>query len=247
MVERHRAPRQRRRLIAPPPRFVKGEARRTFAVARFDAGARATHIEAMSILKIARMGHPILRRVADPVPDPASAGVAALVRSMVETMEDADGTGLAAPQVHVPARVVVYRVDPSERRGVSEGVPLTALVNPTLTPLTEETAYDWEGCLSVPGLVGLVPRVTRIGLEAVTTEGERIEREVEGFHARVLQHECDHLDGILYPQRMDDLSLLLFADEMRHGPPEKARRLMGLSPRSESGSDAEVVEEEDAA
>lgn len=208
----------------------------------FDAGADAAHIERMSILKIAKMGHPVLRRVADPVPDPTAAGVRALVKNMVETMEDADGTGLAAPQVHVPARVVVYFVEASERRGAAENVPLTALVNPVVTPTTDEIAYDWEGCLSVPGLVGLVPRPTRVHLAAITPAGETIDKEVEGFHARVLQHECDHLDGILYPQRMDDLSLLLFADEMRHGPPEKARRLIGLPPRT--GGDEE---EENAA
>lgn len=191
----------------------------------------------MSILKIAKMGHPVLRQAAEPVPDPTAAGVQALIRNMVETMEDADGTGLAAPQVHVPARVVVYFVEASGRRGAREDVPLTALINPELTPLTDETAYDWEGCLSVPGLVGLVPRATKIGLKALSETGATIEREVDGFHARVLQHECDHLDGILYPQRMDDLSLLMFADEMRHGAPEKARRLIGLPARDTDTTD----------
>mgnify|MGYP003700363633 FL=1 len=187
------------------------------------------------------MGHPVLRRVAAAVEDPADPSVHALVEDMIETMEDADGTGLAAPQVHVPRRVVVYFVEASARRGAKDDVPLTALINPELTPLTDEIAYDWEGCLSVPGLVGMVPRATRIGLKALTPEGGVIEREVEGFHARVLQHECDHLDGILYPQRMDDLSLLMFADEMRHGAPEKARRLKGLAaldPESEETTDA---------
>ncbi|MBP5857044.1 peptide deformylase [Marivibrio halodurans] len=190
----------------------------------------------MAILKIARMGHPVLRRVADPVADPRAADIAALVRDMVATMADADGTGLAAPQVHVPLRVVVYFVEASRRRGVVDPVPLTALINPVVTPLGDDIAYDWEGCLSVPGLVGLVPRATWVRLDAQTPEGERIEREVAGFHARVLQHECDHLDGILYPQRMDDLSLLMFADEMRHGPPEKARRLMGLPEAAAPGT-----------
>ena len=200
----------------------------------FDARALAAHIKAMSILKIAKMGHPILRRVADPVPDAKVPGVQALVESMIETMEDADGTGLAAPQVHVPARIVVYFVEASERRGAVEDVPLSVLIKPQQTVLDDTITYDWEGCLSVPGLVGMVPRATRIGLSALDADGAVIEREVEGFHARVLQHECDHLDGILYPQRMDDLSLLMFADEMRHGPPEKARRLIGLAPRETS-------------
>lgn len=200
----------------------------------------------MSILKIARMGHPVLRRVADPVAEPGADEIAVLVEDMIETMEDADGTGLAAPQVHVPARVVVYFVEASARRGATASVPLTALINPVITPLTDETAYDWEGCLSVPGLVGLVPRATRVRVEAETPDGATIDEEVEGFHARVLQHECDHLDGILYPQRMDDLSLLLFADEMRHGPPEKARRLMGLPP-SDAGDEDSEEGESDAA
>lgn len=200
----------------------------------------------MSILKIARMGHPVLRRVADPVAEPGADEIAVLVEDMIETMEDADGTGLAAPQVHVPARVVVYFVEASARRGATASVPLTALINPVITPLTDETAYDWEGCLSVPGLVGLVPRATRVRVEAETPDGATIDEEVEGFHARVLQHECDHLDGILYPQRMDDLSMLLFADEMRHGPPEKARRLMGLPP-SDAGDEDPEEGESDAA
>ncbi len=109
-------------------------------------------------------------------------------------------------------------------------MPLTALFNSVIEPLTDEIAYDWEGCLSVPGMLGLVPRVTKIRLRADTPDGAGIDQEISGFHARVVQHECDHLDGILYPQRMDDLSLLLFREELRHGMPEKARRLMGLPP-----------------
>mgnify|MGYP000129383123 CR=1 FL=1 len=181
----------------------------------------------MSILKIARMGHPVLRQVAAPVTDPAAAEVQRLVADMVETMTDAHGTGLAAPQVHAPLRLVVYFV--SAGRGqlpAPEDVPLTVLVNPEITPLGEERLYDWEGCLSVPGLTGLVPRYRRIGLSALGLAGEKVECELQGFHARVVQHECDHLDGILYPQRMEDLSLLMFSEEMRHGPPEAARRLM---------------------
>lgn len=200
----------------------------------------------MAILKIARMGHPVLRRVADAVEDPQADGARTLVRNMVETMADADGTGLAAPQVHVPVRVVVYFVDTgSGRRDADGDVPLTALVNPELEPLTDETAYDWEGCLSLPGLTGLVPRYTKIGLRALTPSGERLEREVSGFHARVLQHECDHLDGVLYPQRMDDLSLLMFAEEMRHGAPEKARRLMGEAAPADGAGDPETTAEAD--
>lgn len=186
----------------------------------------------MALLKIAKMGHPVLRKPAERVTDPGAPEIIGLIEDMVDTMEDAQGTGLAAPQVHVPLSVVVYFVE--EERGGGDAVPLTALINPELEPVGDETAYDWEGCLSVPGLLGLVPRHTSIRLRADTPTGERIDRVVDGFHARVLQHECDHLHGILYPQRMDDLSLLLFREELRHGPPEKARALMGLPPLERS-------------
>jgi len=182
----------------------------------------------MAILKIARMGHPVLRQAAGPVEDPTAPQIRALVRNMVETMGDADGAGLAAPQVHVPLRVVVFHV-PEERAEEDEEdeetapAPLTVLINPEVEPLTEETELGWEGCLSVPGLVGAVPRYTKIRYAGVAPDGSRIEREAEGFHARVVQHECDHLDGILYPQRMTDLSLLLFPEELKHGVPEAMR------------------------
>jgi len=178
----------------------------------------------MSILKIARMGHPVLSCISEVVQDPTSPEVQNLIRNMVETMNDADGTGLAAPQVHIPLRIVVYFVQSARSDG--KDVPLTALINPEITPVGRTIDYDWEGCLSVPGLVGLVPRFTHIRIAADTPDGTRIEQEVDGFHARVLQHECDHLDGILYPQRMDDLSLLIFAEERRHGLPDYARDLM---------------------
>ena len=175
----------------------------------------------MAILKIARMGHPILRRKADPVADPTAPEIGRLIRDMLETMEDAGGTGLAAPQVHVPLRVVVFfvsghRAAAEDGPGIGAGradVPLTVLINPVIEPLTEEMALGPEACLSVPGLMGQVPRVTRIRYRGLTLEGEPLEREAEGFHARVVQHECDHLDGILYPQRMTDLSLLAFTSE----------------------------------
>jgi len=180
----------------------------------------------MAILKIARMGHPVLRRKADPVADPGAPEVVRLVQDMLDTMEDAGGTGLAAPQVHVPLRIVVFFV--SGRRaaeedgagGGAEAVPLTVLINPEIEHLTEEASLGPEACLSVPGLVGQVPRTTRIRYRGLTLEGERLEREAEGFHARVVQHECDHLDGILYPQRMTDLSLLAFTSEMGRLTPE---------------------------
>lgn len=194
------------------------------------------HKEAMAILKIARMGHPVLREKAEPVADPTAPEVRQLVADMIETMQDAGGTGLAAPQVHVPTRVVVYMVSASRLQEGEEAVPLTALVNPVLTPLGKDVAYGWEGCLSVPGLTGLVPRFNAVRLQAITPRGDVIDKKVSGFHARVLQHEIDHLDGKLYPQRMDDLSLLLFQEEMRFGIPERAKELM------EAKDDREVEE-----
>lgn len=173
----------------------------------------------MAILKIARMGHPVLRRRADEVLDPTAPEIRRLVVDMLETLDDVGGAGLAAPQVHVPVRVVIFHV-PAERADGDGPVPLTALVNPAIEALGGEQTLGWEGCLSVPGLTGVVPRHARIHYRGWTPEGERIDREVGGFHARVVQHECDHLDGILYPQRMTDLSLLLFVEELRHGFPE---------------------------
>lgn len=182
----------------------------------------------MSILKIARMGHPVLSRVASPVDDPTQPEIRQLFADMVDTMIDASGTGLAAPQVHEGLRVVTYFVKAGRgQQPADEDVPLTVLINPEITPLSDDKAYDWEGCLSVPGLTGLVPRWRKIRLNALNLEGEDIDMTLDGFHARVVQHECDHLDGILYPSRMDDLSLLMFADEMRHGMPERAKQLMG--------------------
>jgi peptide deformylase len=187
----------------------------------------------MAILKIARMGHPLLARPAQPVDDPTAPGLRHLVRDMIETMADAEGTGLAAPQVHVPLRVVVFyvtgsRADREERAGEGSeppedpkfAVPLTVLINPELEFLTEEMAVGAEACLSVPGLIGQVPRYTRLRYSGFTPDGERLVREAEGFHARVVQHECDHLDGILYPQRMTDLKTLVFTSELGKTHPE---------------------------
>jgi peptide deformylase len=188
----------------------------------------------MAILKIARMGHPVLGLRARPVEDPTAPQIRGLVADMLETMKDAAGTGLAAPQVHVPLRIVLFyvastraeREEPPEDAPPEDApledareVPLTVLINPEIEVLGEETALGWEGCLSVPDLMGEVPRPTAIRYRALTLKGETIEREARGFHARVVQHECDHLDGVLYPlypQRMTDLSRLVFTSELRH-------------------------------
>jgi len=176
----------------------------------------------MAILKLARMGHPVLRAKAETVADPASPEIRALVADMIETMADAGGTGLAAPQVHVPKRVVILRVPETRLSGrpLDTALDLTALINPAIEILTDEEELGWEGCLSVPGMKGAVPRATRIRYRATGLDGKTIERVAEGFHARVVQHECDHLDGILYPQRMTDLRYLMFLEEGARYPVE---------------------------
>lgn len=177
----------------------------------------------MTIRKIARMGHPILSRRAEPVADPSHPEMRRLVQDMIETMIDANGAGLAGPQVHEPWRVVVFqappdRADPGaeDEEAFDHTAPLTVLFNPVIEILSPLREAGWEGCLSVPGLRGLVERPAHIRYSGVDLNGQRIERIARGFHARVVQHECDHLDGILYPQRMADLSQLIFESEARH-------------------------------
>ena len=169
----------------------------------------------MALLKIARMGHEILLGRADAIEDPRSPAVRQLIADMIETMEDAGGVGLAAPQVHVPLRLFVFSV-PEQRAegGADQARPVACLINPVLTPLGDEIAVHQEGCLSIPGLAGAVPRHRRVGYEGVDENGDAVSGEAEGFLAVVLQHEYDHLDGILYPMRMTDLSRLGFADEL---------------------------------
>lgn len=185
----------------------------------------------MAVLNIVRMGHPVLRNRAREVEDPAAPEIVSLVADMIETMHSADGVGLAAPQVAVPLRVVVYMVPPDrvdegdgddggadgadEASDASGSVPVTVLINPEITPLDDETVSMVEGCLSLPGMMGLVPRWAHIRLAATDQHGQRTVRELSGFHARVVQHECDHLDGILYPQRMPDLTTFGYTDEFR--------------------------------
>ena len=177
----------------------------------------------MAILKIARMGHPVLAQKAAPVADPSAPEIRRLVADMVETMIDANGAGLAAPQVHVPLRVVVFqapegRSDPglSEAERYDHTAPLTVLVNPEIEILDDSREAGWEGCLSVPGLRGVVERAAHIRYRGFGLDGKPVERVARGFHARVVQHECDHLDGILYPSRMSDLRQLIFESETQH-------------------------------
>jgi peptide deformylase len=172
----------------------------------------------VAILKVARIGHPIVRAPARPV-DPgevASAEIQRLIDDMVETMREYDGVGLAAPQVHRGLRLAVLEVPESDERG-EVAVPLTVLVNPVMTKLDAETVTAWEGCLSIPDLRGPVPRARRVRLEALDREGRPYVVEASGLLARVIQHECDHLDGGVYLDRMTDLRGLSFLREFeRH-------------------------------
>lgn len=171
----------------------------------------------MAVLKIAHLGHPILRKVAEPVSPEAirSPETQRLIQDMLETMADADGAGLAAPQVHVSKRVVIYGVEENPRYPDAESVPLTVLVNPRITPVGTEQDEDWEGCLSVPDLRGRVSRFTRVRVEAYGHDGTPLRFDAEGFHARVVQHECDHLDGKVYLDRMRSMESLSFLPEFR--------------------------------
>jgi len=167
----------------------------------------------MAILKIARMGHPALLAPAKPVENPAAPEIQRLLADMAETLDDAGGVGLAAPQVHVGLRLFIYKV-PASRAGEEAGqVPLTAVINPVLTPLGDNMSMDWEGCLSIPGLRAAVPRFDRLHLSALDAAGQSIEKDVSGFEARVIQHEADHLDGILYTMRLSDFRYFGFTEE----------------------------------
>ena len=166
----------------------------------------------MAVRPVLKMGHPLLRQVARPVAEFGNRELRELVRDMDDTMRSLDGAGLAAPQIGVSLRVVIFEVVSNPRYPDVGEVPYTVLVNPELTPLGEETEDGWEGCLSVPGLRGRVPRHRRLRYRGVDLDGGRIDRTVEGFHARVVQHEVDHLDGILYPMRLRSLDDLGYED-----------------------------------
>ena len=162
------------------------------------------------ILKVARLGHPVLRQVAEPVPPDQilTPAIQQFIDDMIETMHEYDGAGLAAPQVHVSKQIVIMEVGPNPRRPNAPSIPLTVYINPEITPLTDEMEEDWEGCLSVPGLRGRVPRYTKIRLRAYDRQANRIDIAVQGFHARVIQHECDHVQGKVYLDRMRSMRVL---------------------------------------
>lgn len=164
------------------------------------------------IRDILKMGDSRLLEKSRPVQAFGTPELHALIADMQDTMRAANGAGLAAPQIGVGLRVVIFGFESNPRYPQAEAVPFTILVNPVLTPLSGELEEGWEGCLSVPGLRGMVPRWTRLGYRGFDAEGFLIEREATGFHARVVQHECDHLDGILYPMRIRDFSRFGYTD-----------------------------------
>jgi peptide deformylase len=170
----------------------------------------------MPILKIARMGNPVLLQKCDPVPDPGAPEIRRLVADMMQTMEDAPGVGLAGPQVYVPLRLFVFRV-PAERASAdpnNQPVANTVLINPEIEAIGDEIGLNWEGCLSIPEMRAVVPRALRIRYRGVDCDGNVIEGEASRFHARVIQHENDHLNGILYPMRVTDFRLFGFNQEL---------------------------------
>ncbi len=168
----------------------------------------------MAVREILKMGDPRLLRVAEPVREFGTAELDALIVDMFDTMHHANGAGLAAPQIGVNLQLVIYGFKQNQRYPDAPPVPETVLINPVLTPLSEHKEEDFEGCLSVPGLRGSVPRFTRLRYEGVDQHNHQISRDVDGFHARVVQHEVDHLLGILYPMRIEDFTKFGYTDVM---------------------------------
>ena len=171
----------------------------------------------MAIRDVLKMGDPRLLTAALPVEDFASAELAQLIVDMHDTMRALNGAGLAAPQIGVGLQVVIFEVSSNPRYPDAESVPFTVLINPLLTSLSDELEEGWEGCLSVPGMRGLVPRYTALRYQGFDAAGQPIDRSVSAFHARVVQHEVDHLHGILYPMRIRDLRHFGFADTLFPG------------------------------
>ncbi|MCF8467212.1 MAG: peptide deformylase [Sneathiella sp.] len=173
----------------------------------------------MAIREILKMGNPLLREPAALLHPPFGDEIYQLVEDMRASLKAVGGVGLAAPQIGVPKSLVLFEVPADrvemEEGGVAEGIPSTILINPRIEPLSDEIELGWEGCLSVPGLRGLVPRYSHIRYRALGLDGGAIDVEARGFHARVVQHECDHLLGILYPERMADLRYLMYESEVQ--------------------------------
>tara|TARA_B110000116_G_C16635312_1_gene490290 strand:- start:305 stop:832 length:528 start_codon:yes stop_codon:yes gene_type:complete len=165
----------------------------------------------MSILKISRLGHPILLQKTQPVVNFKTKDIENIIHNMTETMLDAKGIGLAAPQVYINKQIFIFR-EPEEDEG--DNIKITALINPKITNISEETNNQWEGCLSIPGMLGLVKRFSKIKYEGYDMSGNLISREAEGLHARVVQHEFDHLMGILYTNRLADKNAYGFVEEI---------------------------------
>lgn len=171
----------------------------------------------MAIKPVLKMGEPLLLKVAQTVEQFNTPVLDALIRDMQDTMTALDGAGLAAPQIGVSLQVVIFGFKKNQRYPNADEVPFTVLVNPRITPLSDEMEEGWEGCLSVPGLRGKVPRYTQLRYQGYDQCGNVIDREVNGFHARVVQHECDHLQGILYPMRIRDFQSFGFTETLFPG------------------------------
>jgi peptide deformylase len=170
----------------------------------------------MAARKVLRMGHPLLLEKSHEVKEFSTKELQHLIRDLRDTMRAEEGAGIAAPQIGVLRRVVIFGVSKDNPRYPGRGeVPDTVLINPVITALDDEMDDGWEGCLSVPGMRGLVPRYKRVSYRGFDEHGELVERTVEGFHARVVQHECDHLDGILYPMKVQDMRQFGFKEELK--------------------------------
>jgi len=169
----------------------------------------------MAVRQVLRMGDPALRARAEPVARAGDPAVRTTIDDMLDTMRACDGAGLAAPQIGVALRIVIFGIDRNPRYPDAPPVPLTVLINPEIAPLGDALEDGWEGCLSVPGMRGLVPRHARIRYRGLDADGVPVDRTADGFHARVVQHECDHLDGILYPDRIEDRRMFGFIEELQ--------------------------------
>ena len=168
----------------------------------------------MAIREILKMGHPTLLEVAKPVEKFNTSELDSIIEDMIDTMKENDGAGLAAPQIGLGMQLVIFGFDSNERYPEADQVPFTVLINPVITPIGDEEEDGWEGCLSVPGLMGVVPRFKKIRYQGKDQHRNEIDREVDGFHARVVQHECDHLIGKLYPMRIRDFSQFGYLDTL---------------------------------